>query len=107
MWFAKFENLLDPSKPWQSEFKTEALADAWIAKHKGRLGRGAFSKKNLSNDEEWKLKELQEKRRAEYPTELEVIEALIEEAEGKPEKLTEIMMKRNEVKLKYPKEKKK
>jgi hypothetical protein len=47
--------------------------------------------------------EYKEKRRAEYPSELDVIEALIEDKEGRPAKLDAVKATRAEVKLKYPK----
>ncbi len=42
-------------------------------------------------------------RLVEYPSELDIIEALMEAQEGRPEKLEEIKAKRLEVKTKYPK----
>lgn len=47
--------------------------------------------------------EYKEKRRAEYPSELDVIEALMEDKEGRPAKLDAIKEKRAEVKAKHPK----
>lgn len=58
---------------------------------------------DLKQDAAWVEKDIQKKRKSEYPQELEILEALLEEIEGRPEKLTEILMKRNDVKLKYPK----
>jgi hypothetical protein len=57
---------------------------------------------DLSKDFEYTKKEIQEKRKNEYPDLYEVVEALLEELEGRPEKITELMMKRNEIKDKYP-----
>ena len=43
------------------------------------------------------------KRKAEYPSHEEILEALMEDVEGRPEKLEEVKTKRAEVKAKYPK----
>lgn len=58
---------------------------------------------DLKKDPDFIEKDINEKRRNEYPSIEECIEALLEEAEGNPEKLMLVMMKRTEVKLKYPK----
>jgi len=59
---------------------------------------------DLSKDEKWVEKDVQEKRKKEYPNETEVIEAIIEHLmEGKPQKLKEIQSKREAIKIKYPK----
>jgi hypothetical protein len=58
---------------------------------------------DLSLDANYVNEEIREKRKREYPSVESVIEALMEEVEGRPEKLTEILMDRAEIKLKYPK----
>lgn len=59
--------------------------------------------KDLSLDADYQYQKMVESRRLEYPSVYECIEALMEEAEGNPEKLMLVMMKRIEVKEKYPK----
>lgn len=58
---------------------------------------------DLKKDPSFIEKEITWKRKNEYPGIEECIEALMEEAEGNPEKLMLVMMKRIEVKEKYPK----
>lgn len=88
-----------------SPFETLDKAQAWLDRqiNKNFLPSDyQFQIKDLSSDNEYQLKSTQEKRRKEYPTELEVIEALIEDKEGRPEKLQEVIQKRNAIKIKYP-----
>jgi len=59
--------------------------------------------KDLSLDVEFMAAKINEKRKKEYPEINDVIEALLEVHEGRPEKLTEIMLKREAIKIKYPK----
>lgn len=59
---------------------------------------------DLTKDPVWVEQDINNKRRNEYPTVEECIEALMEEAEGNPEKLMLAMMKRTEVKNKYKKQ---
>ena len=59
--------------------------------------------KDLSLDVEFMVAKVNENRKKEYPNIDEVIEALLEVHEGRPEKLTEIMLKREAIKIKYPK----
>lgn len=58
---------------------------------------------DLKKDPSFIEKEITWKRKSEYPSIEECIEALLEEAEGNPEKLMLVMMKRDAVKQKYPK----
>jgi hypothetical protein len=60
---------------------------------------------DLSLDPEFVRSEIKQKRFNEYPSELEIIEALMENLEGRPEKLAEVAAKRLTVKAKYPLEK--
>lgn len=57
---------------------------------------------DLSQDIEYQEKIRLENIKKESPSLDSMIEALIEEAEGNPEKLTEILMIREEIRLKYP-----
>lgn len=57
---------------------------------------------DLSKDDEYQEKIRLENIKKESPSLDSMIEALIEEAEGNPEKLTEILMIREEIRLKYP-----
>jgi len=59
--------------------------------------------KDLSLDVEFMAAKVNENRKKEYPNIDEVIEALLEVHEGRPEKLTGIMLKREAIKIKYPK----
>lgn len=103
----KIPKLDEPGEFWHYEFEgpnAQSDAEALIISQSAKPGRGNAIIITPETDASWREEIVKSKRRAEYPTELEVIEALMEEAEGRPEKLTELMMKRNEVKLKYPKE---
>ena len=100
---------LNSEQNWLNQ-KEETLekANEWAQKMEIYLSKIGiqYSKEgpvDLSLDPAWVEKDIQEKRRKEYPTETEVIEALLEEIEGRPEKLTELLMKREEIKIKYPK----
>ena len=103
----KIPKVNEPGEFWNYEFEgpnAQSDANALIASQSAKPGRGQAVIIRPEDDANWRDDIIKEKRRNEYPTDLEVIEALIEEAEGRPEKLTEVMMKRNEIKLKYPKE---
>ena len=59
---------------------------------------------DLTKDAGWLLSECLRKRKAEYPTVEEIVEALMEKyGENRPEKFAELHAKRMAVKLKYPK----
>jgi hypothetical protein len=49
------------------------------------------------------LLKYKEQRTAEYPTQMELLEAIMEEKEGRPEKMQAVLSKRSEVRNKYPK----
>jgi hypothetical protein len=84
-------------------FNDGAHAESWAIEDKLKTGLH-YEIVNLSLDPEWVEKDIQEKRRKEYPGELEVIEALREAvAENRPEKLQEIQAKIEAIKIKYPK----
>ena len=91
---------------WEALFETYEEAASWAKQQLVKPNRMQLPVeeiiKDLSLDKEYVLKEIKEKRKLEYPNELEIIEALIEEKEGRLEKLQEVIKKRNEVKLKYP-----
>lgn len=78
--------------------------DGEIVDTKVRLrAQASYEIEDLSKNEEYVLSELKEKRRKEYPSVSEVIEALLESiTENRPEKLNAIIQKRQEVKTKYP-----
>lgn len=113
---------------WSASFPSEAEAQAWLALQIGKPHRlperevptgnrnendepimetlpaeFTFEIKDLSLDADYQYQKIVEARRLEYPSIHECIEALMEEAEGNPEKLMLVMMKRTEVKEKYPK----
>ena len=105
-------NISNSSKnlSWSAKFPTEVEANEWLQKQIGKPHRlpveSAYEIINLSLDPEWVEKDIQEKRRKEYPGELEVIEALREAvAENRPQKLQEIQAKIEAIKIKYPKTK--
>jgi hypothetical protein len=58
---------------------------------------------NLDEDEEYQDALVIKNRLAEYPTIQEICEAIIEEKQGRPEKMNECVAKNAAVKLKYPK----
>jgi hypothetical protein len=49
------------------------------------------------------LEQIRTARRFEYPAEIEVVEALVENAEGRPEKLNQIKAARAAVRERHPK----
>ena len=85
-------------------FEDQKIADKWIAKMRQDPDFTNIEPEiiDLSLDVNYMNKFIQGKRRDEYPDISEVIEALLEEAEDRPEKLINILMKRQEVKEKYP-----
>lgn len=58
---------------------------------------------DLSVDADFILSKVHEARKKEYPSELDVIEAIMEDKDGRPEKLALVTAKRLAVKAKYPK----
>jgi len=54
---------------------------------------------DLSKDNNWLYEQKAEQRRKLYPMHEEIIEALMEEKEGRIEKLSEVLAKRAQVKL--------
>jgi len=86
---AKFELFLDG-----------VHAQEWI---NNQSSDSAYELVDLKQDPSWVENNVKEKRKNEYPEINEVIEALLEVHEGRPEKLTEIMLKREAIKIKYPK----
>lgn len=91
---------------WGFNFATYNEALEWASEQIKKPGRTVqpFEEiiKDLNQNPEWKIKSIQEKRKSEYPPELDIIEALLEDKEGRPGKLIEIMEKRIEIKNKYP-----
>ena len=61
------------------------------------------AKGNVAEIEIEKEKDYKELRQAEYPSLIEIAEALMENADGDPTKLDELKLRRAAVKLKYPK----
>lgn len=96
------QNINKPEHPWIWYFKTEAEADKIIATESGKPFIGSVQKIRLNDDSELVRIQNLEKRRMEYPPFDECVEALLEEFEGRPEKLLELMMRREDVKDKYP-----
>jgi len=113
---------------WEAKFASQELAQSWLNSQIGKPHRlperevptgdynennepiteilpaeFTFEIKDLSLDADYQYQKMVESRRLEYPSVYECIEALMEEAEGNPEKLMLVMMKRIEVKEKYPK----
>ncbi len=97
-----------PKAPYVGIFDTEQEAIDWINHHKETPGRTPSEANyegpiNLLEDASWVREEIRAKRKNEYPTETEVIEALLESiTENKPGKLNAIIQKRQEIKEKYP-----
>ena len=77
-------NISNSSKnlSWSAKFPTETEANEWLQKQIGKPHRLpaelTYEVIDLSKDSVWVEKDIQEKRRKEYPGELEVIEALRE-----------------------------
>jgi len=57
---------------------------------------------NLEKNKDWVINRTRERRMKAYPTLLEAIEALLENEEGRPDKLNALKLKRMEVKAKFP-----
>lgn len=98
-----------PDHPWVWYIEDEAVVDKTIALELKKFTYTPIVEKILMSSQEVaaltsaKAKEEQrEKRRFEYPSIEECVEALLEEFEGRPEKLLELSMKREEIKGKYP-----
>ncbi len=53
--------------------------------------------------EAYELVKYKELRKAEYPTLEDMLVAMVEKEEGRPEALAELMAKRQQIKTKYPK----
>lgn len=91
---------------WGYNFETYQEAETWAIAQLQKPGRMQQPIEDiivdLSKDNDWVLKNLREKRSKEYPSEIEIIEALMEEKEGRPEKLSQVLQKRDEIKKKYP-----
>ncbi len=103
-------NISNSSKnlSWSAKFSTEVEANEWLQKQIGKPHRlpveSSYEIINLSLDTEWVEKDIQGKRRKEYPSTEEIAEAVIEHLmEHRPQKLQELQSKREAVKLKYPK----
>jgi len=77
-------------------------AELWASEQREATGL-FFEVIDLKKDPSWVENDIKEKRKKEYPEINDVIEALLEVHEGRPEKLTEIMLKRAAIKIKYPK----
>lgn len=92
----EFGNKLKPEL-----FLLEQDAINWSVSQQAKTGHNYFIE-DLKLDPDWLLETARRKRLAEYPTIQECVEALLEEIEGRPEKITELMMKRAEIKEKYP-----
>lgn len=87
---------------WQANFKTIEEAQLWASRQAQKPQRAEVLIKDLEQDPEWVKKDIENKRKSEFPSLEEMIEALVEEAEGNPEKLTELLMVREEIRNKYP-----
>jgi hypothetical protein len=92
-----------------SYYENESDALAWVNNVKAKLeakGRTVevIGPLDLRNDADWVDKNIKEKRKKEFPSVEDMVEALVEAvAENKPQKLNQLQTLRQAVKNKYPK----
>jgi len=87
---------------WQANFKTIEEAQLWANKYTGKPGRAEILIKDLSQDPEWVKKDIELKRKSEFPTLEEKIDALILSKRGDDSKLIELIQKIEAIEIKYP-----
>jgi len=109
------------NKSWEAKFETLQEANEWLAKQIGKPNRlpervikneageevtlpAEFTSEiiDLSLDVEYVKDEARAKRRKEYPSLEEMVEALLDDKEGKPQKLVKILKQRDDADKKYP-----
>jgi len=92
---------------WIGEFNTLEEANIWIDEAKLKKGKtpdvaSYIGPIDMMLNENYVKEVTREKRRKEYPSELELLEAIMESFEGNEEKLQIAIAKRRAIKLKYP-----
>ena len=109
------------NKAWEAKFETELEANEWLSKQIGKPNRlpervikneageevtlpAEFTSEivDLSLDVEYVKDEVRAKRKKEYPSLEEMVEALLDDKEGKPQKLVKILKQRDDADKKYP-----
>ena len=109
------------NKAWEAKFETQELAQEWLSKQIGKPNRlpervikneageevtlpAEFTSEivDLSLDVEYVKDEVRAKRKKEYPSLEEMVEALLDDKEGKPQKLVKILKQRDDADKKYP-----
>jgi len=110
-----------PRSPWGGKFETLQEANEWLSEQIGKTDRlpervikneageevtlpAEFTSEiiDLSLDVEYVKDEVRAKRKKEYPSLEEMVEALLDDKEGKPQKLVKILKQRDDADKKYP-----
>lgn len=89
-------------------FDNDIDCDNWINSCIEKNSWGKEGEYNIeiideNDDENFKISCVKKRRQKEYPSQMEILEALMENFAGRPEKLEYLIEKREAIRKKYPK----